>query len=179
MAKKGKATLDKIDIEILRCLQEDCTLQYKQIAEKVGSPTTTVYSKIKRMKESGIIKSCKAILDHDKLGLDLTAFIFLTYAKISKEETETKNETETERKSAAIEAADKLKKYDGVQEVHILAGPWDVLVKVKIPDRESLSKLVLDEIREMGDFDKSMTSISLETRQENIEILLEQALLSS
>ena len=74
-----KVKLDKKDIEILRLLQEDCRSSTKQIARKIGSPITTVYAKIKRMEELGLIQKYTAVLDAKKLGKGTTAIILASF----------------------------------------------------------------------------------------------------
>jgi Lrp/AsnC family transcriptional regulator, leucine-responsive regulatory protein len=69
------AKLDDRDIAILALLQENSKLTAKQIAKKVNSPITTVFAKIKRMEDLGIIKEYRAILDPEKIGSTTAAFI--------------------------------------------------------------------------------------------------------
>ena len=72
--------LDERDVKILKLLQNDCKMTAKEIAKKIGSPITTVYSKMKRMEELGIIRQYKAILDSRKLDKGTTAFILVSFA---------------------------------------------------------------------------------------------------
>lgn len=55
--------LDKKDLEILRLLQDDCKVSTRELASKVGSPVTTVYAKMRRMEDMGLIKAYRAVLD--------------------------------------------------------------------------------------------------------------------
>ena len=72
--------LDIRDVKILKLLQKDCKTTAKEIAKEIGSPITTVYSKIKRMEELGIIRQYRAILDSRKLDKGTTAFILVSFA---------------------------------------------------------------------------------------------------
>ncbi|MGC8849894.1 MAG: Lrp/AsnC family transcriptional regulator, partial [Candidatus Bathyarchaeia archaeon] len=72
--------LDKLDLKILRILQENCKLSAREIASELDVPITTVYSRIKRMEDSGLIKAYRALLDPKKIGKGATAFILASVA---------------------------------------------------------------------------------------------------
>jgi Lrp/AsnC family transcriptional regulator len=67
--------LDTIDRAILRLLAVDASLSLNDIADKVGLTATPCWKRIKRMEETGIIKSRVAVLDADKLGLPVSVFV--------------------------------------------------------------------------------------------------------
>ncbi|MEM2667669.1 MAG: Lrp/AsnC family transcriptional regulator, partial [Candidatus Methanomethylicaceae archaeon] len=69
--------LDSIDINILRELQENCRVSYRDIANKLGISIGTIHNRIKRMKDLGIIKGFSVILDSEKMGYELTAIILI------------------------------------------------------------------------------------------------------
>ena len=54
--------LDEKDLAILTIIQENSKLTANQIAKKINIPITTVFAKIRRMEEMGIIKQYRAIL---------------------------------------------------------------------------------------------------------------------
>jgi Lrp/AsnC family transcriptional regulator len=67
--------LDNIDRAILRLIAIDASLSLNDIADKVGLTATPCWKRIKRMEETGIIKSRVAVLDADKLGLPVSVFV--------------------------------------------------------------------------------------------------------
>ncbi|KUJ99636.1 MAG: Transcription regulator, Lrp/AsnC family, partial [Thermococcales archaeon 44_46] len=67
--------VDELDRKIISILQEDARLSYREIAKKVGVAVGTVYNRIKRLEEEGIIRGFVPKLDYAKLGYDLTAII--------------------------------------------------------------------------------------------------------
>jgi len=66
--------MDKLDIKILNLLQEDAMLPVADIADKVGSSKSVCWRRIQRLQEDGIIKDRVAILDQNKVGLDIILF---------------------------------------------------------------------------------------------------------
>jgi len=77
MKIKGRAVaLDDLDWRILRLLQENAKLTYTEIGNKLDVAHSTVYERIQRMEEHGIIKKYKAVVDVEKAGLQhITALI--------------------------------------------------------------------------------------------------------
>ncbi len=67
--------LDHIDREILHLLQIDGRSSASHIAESVGMSIPAVTDRIKKLQESGIIMGFTTILDHRKVGMDVSAFI--------------------------------------------------------------------------------------------------------
>lgn len=69
--------LDKIDRKLLSLLQEDCTLSLQDLADAVNLTTTPCWKRLKRLEDDGILLSRVALLDAEKLGLGLTAFVLI------------------------------------------------------------------------------------------------------
>lgn len=69
--------LDKIDRTLLNMLQQDCTLSLQTLADAVNLTSTPCWKRLKRLEEEGIIRARVALLDNERLGLGLTAFVLL------------------------------------------------------------------------------------------------------
>lgn len=166
--------LDEIDREILRVLQDNSKLSLTEVGAEVKRriekrqektlkkeiPKSTIHAKIQRMKRLDVFKPRKAVLNEKTLGKNVTAFVFLTYQRIAGRE----------RKRTAQLVVDHLKTLPGIQEIHILAGHTDILVKMKTENVGSLAKTVLSDIREIEGIAESSTAITLETHKETTEI---------
>jgi DNA-binding Lrp family transcriptional regulator len=153
--------LDEKDFEILRFLQRDSKMSAKEIARKIDSPISTVFAKIKRMEELGIIKQYKTLLESSKLGRGTTAFIFLSVAY---------REPGIEKTLSQREIAEKISKFPEVQEVHIIAGDWDIMIKIKGKDVDDIGKLVVDRLRTVEGIDKTLTTVVFNTVKESFDI---------
>jgi len=151
------------DFKILNMLQKNCKMTAKDIAKTIDSPVTTVFAKIKKMEELGIIKDYKAILNAQKLNKGTTAFILASVSYKSKE-----GILLSQRK-----IAQEIAKFPGVQEVHIITGDWDIIIKVKEKDVESVGKFVIDKLRIVEGIEKTLTCMVFETEKETTDIVLE------
>lgn len=148
--------------KILRLLQSNGKLSSKDITKKVGGQITTVYARIKKMEELGIIKGYKAILDPKKLGKPATGFVFASLAYPASKE------GLASRKKITNEIA----YYSEVQEVHVITGDWDILIKIKGKDVDEMSNFVMNKIRTKHEIEKTLTCIVFETAKETMDILI-------
>lgn len=151
--------IDDRDREILRVLQRDGKATVKDLSKTVNSPVTTVYSRVKRLERDGYIKGYVAILDEKKLGFSTTAFILVSFSY----EAGGKN---LDQREVAREIA----KFPEVQEVHIITGDWDMILKVKVKDVNELGQFIVDKLRKVVGVEKTLTSVSLESIKEDTSI---------
>jgi len=154
--------LDGKDVKILKLLQKNCKMTAREIAKKIGSPITTVYAKIKRMEQLGIIKQYKAILDSKKLDKGTTAFILVSFAY---------RPGGREKPLSQRDVAKQIAAFPEVQEVHIITGGWDILIKVRADHVDTLGKLVMDKLRMVEGVENTLSCIVYETVKETTDVL--------
>ena len=123
------ATLDEIDIKILRKLISDARLSYRNIAEQIGVSPPTVLARVEKLEKNKIIKSYSALLDHEKLGYDLTAIIEVTAIK-----------------NKVVEVEKVLSKYENVCAIYDITGLTDMIIVAKFRNRKELSDFVKKEL---------------------------------
>jgi Lrp/AsnC family leucine-responsive transcriptional regulator len=70
-----KKKLDEFDISILNVIQKDCRISNKKLGEEIGLTETPVQIRIQNMHKAGYIKRFSAILDVNKLGFELIAYV--------------------------------------------------------------------------------------------------------
>jgi len=66
--KNNTFALDETDMKILEALQEDATQTYTAIGKSLGVAHSTVFDRIKRLEQYGIIKKYTALIDAEKAG---------------------------------------------------------------------------------------------------------------
>lgn len=155
--------LDEKDAAILLLIQADSALTAKQIAKKVNAPITTVFAKIKRMKELGVIKEYRAIVAAEKLGAGTTAFILASVSYRAKADG---------MPISQRTVAEEIVKFPEVQEVHIITGDWDLLVKLRTENVDAVGKFVVDKLRLIKGLEKTLTCMVFETVKETTRITL-------
>jgi Lrp/AsnC family leucine-responsive transcriptional regulator len=155
------AKLDEKDLAILTLIQENSKLTANQIAKKINAPITTVFAKIKRMEEMGIIKQYRAILSPEKLNLTTAAFILASVSYRTKDD---------ENPITQRDVAEEIARFPEVQEVHIITGDWDLLVKLRAENVEAIGKFVVDKLRRIKGLDKTLTCMVFETVKETTSL---------
>ena len=157
------AKVDDKDLAILALIQEDSKLTAMQIAKKINVPLTTVFAKTKRMEEQGIIRGYRAIVAAEKLGAGTSAFILASVSYRSKD-----NGAPVSQRTVAEEIA----KFAQVQEVHIITGDWDLLVKIRAENVDAVGKFVVDKLRLIDGLEKTLTCMVFETVKETTAVAL-------
>ena len=85
--KKGRDTfMDKIDAMLITLLQENARAPLKLLASKVFLSAPAVSSRIDKLEKQGIILGYNTVIDRQKLGYHITAFINLELSADQKSE---------------------------------------------------------------------------------------------
>jgi len=145
--------LDETDREILRILQADARTPFSEVARRIDMSSATVHDRVNRMEEAGVIEGYHAKVDPKAVGLGISAIVGLRVEQGREQET-----------------LDRLTKIDGVQEVFLTTGQWDVMVRVYAADADELRELMFDTIAQMDGFARSQTMVVLGTRYESEEL---------
>ncbi|AWV97260.1 Lrp/AsnC family transcriptional regulator [Arcticibacterium luteifluviistationis] len=118
--------MDNTDIKILKLLQKNAQMTYKEIAEEINLTQTPVFDRIKRMEKSGVIDKYVTILNRKKVGNSLTVFNQVTMIKQTLEISQKFDEA--------------VAKLPEVVECHFVSGGFDYLLKIIVPDMETYHK---------------------------------------
>lgn len=111
---------DAIDKALLRSLQEDASRPVAELAELVNLSVNACWRRIKRFEEQGVIKSRVALLNPQKLGLQLTAFVSIRT-----------NQHNPEWLASFAEGVEAIPE---VVEFYRLSGDIDYLLKIRLRD---------------------------------------------
>jgi DNA-binding Lrp family transcriptional regulator len=68
--------------------------------------------------------------------------------------------------------AEEIGKFAEVQEVHIITGDWDLLIKLRAESVDSIGKFVVDKLRLIKGLEKTLTCMVFETVKETTKIAL-------
>jgi Lrp/AsnC family transcriptional regulator for asnA, asnC and gidA len=144
--------LDDADKKILAELQQDARASFKAIAEDIGVSEATVFVRVKKLKEAGILKGFRAIVDPSAVGKPLTAFILVrAQPKIYQS------------------VLNSLKQVDDIYEIFDVTGQFYSVLKVRTTGTDQLSKII-DEIEKIEGVAGTETIIVLRTVKEETVI---------
>jgi DNA-binding Lrp family transcriptional regulator len=144
--------LDEKDSAILEELMKDSRKTTKAIAKELEIPRATVHDRIVRMEQRKVIRKYTAVPDYAQLGQGVTAFILAQF--------------EPREGLSQRETADEIADIQGISEVHMISGEYDMLLKVRGASMEDIGKLVIDRLREVKGVARTLTCACFTTVKE-------------
>ena len=115
--------LDRTDRRILRELQTNGRISNVELARRVNLSATPCLERVRRLEQSGFIRDYVAILDPQRMDVSLLLYVEVTLDRTTPDV--------FERFKASITARPE------VQECHMVAGGFDYLIKVRVPDMQA------------------------------------------
>lgn len=143
-------TLDKTDRQILDLLQANARRTNAEIAEEVGLTAPSVFERIRKLEQRGVIRGYTVQVDPEALGKTLTAFIRLTAAY-------------DERHAAGVDA---IAADPDVLECYSVAGEDCFIIKTRVDSPGALEALI-HRIRARMTVLRSVTMIALSAIKED------------
>ncbi|HDJ83980.1 MAG TPA: Lrp/AsnC family transcriptional regulator [Desulfurococcaceae archaeon] len=120
--------LDETDKAILRILLIDARTPYSRIARMLGLSEATVYLRVKRLKDKGILRGFYADIDAFKIGFNVLAFVLI--------------KADPRRYKEVLE---RLREIKNIVELYEVTGEYMGLAKIRARTQEELVKTI-DEI---------------------------------
>lgn len=137
--------MDETDKKICNILTENSRISISSISKKTGIPNSTISNRIHKLEEKKIIKQYTTILDHEKIGINITAMIII--------QTETEKHENVEKQ---------LPKLEEVTHVYSISGEYDVLIKVEAMNLEELNEIINSKIRTIDGIEELRELIVME-----------------
>jgi Lrp/AsnC family leucine-responsive transcriptional regulator len=145
-------TLDKLDRQILRKLQDDGRATYDQLAEQVGLSPSAVLRRVKRLEESGVIDRYVALVKPEAVGLGLTAYLNVRLEK----------HTESHKRNPMDLFRASVQTWPEVAECAALTGEMDYLLRVLVQDMAHYSRFIMDTLLKHPSVQDCKTSFVLD-----------------
>ena len=150
----GRPAIDQLDAKILRNLQTDGRISFRELASNLGVSTTTVASRVSRLQAAKVIRGYSTIVDFQKLGYELTV---VTEILVSK--------------GKLLEMEQEIAKVPGVVAVYDVTGEIDAIVVSKCRDREELSRFTKG-LLSMDFVERTNSHVVLTTVKEDLRLPL-------
>jgi len=145
--------IDEIDKKILSEYLKDARSSFREVASKIGVAVGTVLSRTRKMEKEGVIKGYSVMLDHEKLGYELTAITEITVSK-----------------GKLLEMEKEIAKFPNICAVYDVTGLTDAIVIAKFHDREELSRFT-KALLAMPFVERTNTHLVLTTVKEDFRLI--------
>lgn len=148
--------LDKVDLNILRLMQENARISNADLARELEMAPSAVLERVKKLEQKNVILQYTVRLDASVLQQKLLAFITM----------------KTADGLGSNHAAMELAKIPEVQEVHHIAGEDCYLIKVRTADSSTLMDLMRNSFSKIPNILSTRTTIVLETVKEQQQLVI-------
>lgn len=145
--QKEENIIDKLDVSILTELQHDARVSFQDLARQMTVSGGTIHVRYNKLREAGIVKGVRLLLDSHKLGYQICTFIGLNL----------KNAGDYKK------VLSKLNKMPEVIEAHYTTGPYSLFIKVLVKNTQDLHRFLIEELQAIPEIQSTETLISLDT----------------
>jgi Lrp/AsnC family leucine-responsive transcriptional regulator len=156
MITETELVLDKVDLNILRLMQDNARISNADMARELGMAPSGVLERVKKLEQKGVIQQYTTRINPVALQQKMLAFIFMKASD----------------GPGCTETAEALAKIPEVQEVHHIAGDDCYLVKVRTYDSSTLVQLMRNSFSQIPNLLSTRTTIVLETVKEQQQLVI-------
>ncbi len=154
--------LSKTDIKILQLLQRDASLSTAEIAERVGLSQSPCWRRINRLEKLGIIKRKVAVLDHDKLGMEVVVFCTISLSQHGRQNLE-----DFERVIVT---------FSEVVECYTVTGQMDFMLKIVTRDIHHFERFIRNHLMTLPMIRETHSTIAITEIKDTTELPLDTQL---
>jgi Lrp/AsnC family transcriptional regulator, leucine-responsive regulatory protein len=144
--------LDKIDLKILKILQENSKITNLDLSKKIGLSPAPTLERVKKLEQTNIIESYHAAVNPTQMGLNVKTFVLVTLA--------------WKQEEALNRFLEKISKIDEVTECYIITGEADLLMKVICKDIPSYEQLLFKTLSQIVEIERLKTLMTLSTAKD-------------
>ncbi|MCL5731598.1 MAG: Lrp/AsnC family transcriptional regulator [Candidatus Thermoplasmatota archaeon] len=130
-----KKPVDEKDATLIEFLKKNGRAKIGDISRATDIPRATIFERINKLTESGIIRNFTVDLDYEKLGYSVTSYIMISYDPSS----------ETKQEDLCV----KLSRLENVIGVWIISGEWDIMILTVQRSIREMSTFVVNTLRNM------------------------------
>ncbi|TDY16981.1 AsnC family transcriptional regulator [Paraburkholderia sp. BL6665CI2N2] len=139
--------LDRIDIGILSQLQQDARITNADLARSVNLSSTPCFNRVRTLEKLGLFKQHVTLLNPELLGLRINVFI------------QVRLEKQVENALSRFEQA--IAERPEVMECYLMTGHADYLLRVVMPDMQTLERFIVDHLTKIPGISNIRSSLAL------------------
>jgi Lrp/AsnC family leucine-responsive transcriptional regulator len=143
------AKLDKIDLSILKILQENSKITNLDLSKKIGLSPAPTLERVKKLENSGIIESYHAQVSPGAIGLNVKTFVLVSLA--------------WHKENALNHFLEKVQSIGEITECYIITGEADFLMKVICKDIPTYEQLLFKTLSQIEEIERLKTLMTLST----------------
>ena len=139
--------LDRTDIGILSQLQQYARITNADLARSVNLSSTPCFNRVRALEQLGLFKRQVTLLSPERLGLCINVFIRVSLEK--------------QVEDALLRFEQAISEHPEVMECYLMTGDADYLLRVVMPDMQSLERFIVDHLTKVPGISNIRSSIAL------------------
>ena len=153
MMQSDQGQLDRFDRAILRVLAGDGRISITDLAREIGLSKSPTQARLRRLEKDGVITGYRALFDPIRLGLDYVSFV-----EVRLHDT---------REAALSEFNAAVMKIPEIEQVHMIAGNFDYLMKIRTQDMNDYRAVLAEKISTLPHVANTSTYVAMQAVKEN------------
>lgn len=141
--------LDKIDLKILKILQNNSKITNLELSKQIGLSPAPTLERVKKLESTEIIESYHAIVNPTSIGLNVKTFVLVSLA--------------WQKENALNNFLDKVKAIEEITECYIITGEADFLIKIICKDIPTYEQLLFKTLSQIEEIERLKTLMTLST----------------
>ncbi|MBL7884104.1 MAG: Lrp/AsnC family transcriptional regulator [Bacteroidia bacterium] len=139
--------LDKLDLKILKILQENAKITNLQLSEEIGLSPAPTLERVKKLEKQKLIKGYYTQLDNEALGIGITAIIQITLTR--------------QVENAIVTFKKEINKIPEIMECYQVTGNADYVLIVMLKDIRAFEELISQRLSKMEEIGQMQTMVVL------------------
>ncbi len=141
--------LDKIDLNILRILQENSKITNLDLSKRIGLSPAPTLERVKKLEQNDVIESYHAQVNPSSIGLMVKTFVLVSLDW---------------RKDHARESfLEQVNNIAEITECYIITGEADFLIKIVCEDIPTYERLLFKTLQQIDEIERLKTLMTLST----------------
>lgn len=141
--------LDKIDLKILKILQENSKITNLDLSKKIGLSPAPTLERVKKLENSNVIESYHAKINPQSIGLNVKTFVLVSLA--------------WQKENALNNFLEKIRQIEEITECYIITGEADFLIKIVCKDIPTYEQLLFKTLSQIEEIERLKTLMTLST----------------
>jgi DNA-binding Lrp family transcriptional regulator len=141
--------LDKIDLKILKILQENSKITNLDLSKNIGLSPAPTLERVKKLEMSNIVQSYHAHVNPQSIGLNVKTFVLVSLA--------------WQMQNALDRFVAKIQEIDEIVECYIITGEADFIMKIICKDIPTYENLLFKTLSQIEEIERLKTLMTLST----------------
>lgn len=141
--------LDRIDLKILKILQESSKITNLDLSKRIGLSPAPTLERVKKLESNNVVESYHAKVNPQAIGLSVKTFVLVSLA--------------WQKENALNNFLEKIKAIEEITECYIITGEADFLIKIVCRDIPTYEKLLFKTLSQIDEIERLKTLMTLST----------------